>query len=83
MLLMARALQKKDTLVLTISADSVNAGADRTFCNGQQYIKMNGVANLFTSFNWTAIGDGVFNNSNSLNADYFPGVMTGLLHHSN
>lgn len=63
----------RDTMVLTIIADSLNAGNDKTICSGQQYIKMNGIANLFTSFQWSTLGDGTFNSSNTISADYFPG----------
>jgi hypothetical protein len=63
----------KDTMVLTIIADSITGGPDKTICNNEESVTMSGQAFLFTSYQWTTTGDGAFDNPALLNANYFPG----------
>ncbi|MFA8437210.1 MAG: hypothetical protein ACEPOZ_22095, partial [Marinifilaceae bacterium] len=59
-------------LITVIEPPSVNAGNDISVCEHQDIV-LSGIATNYTSLQWTSSGDGVFNDSTSLDAIYTPG----------
>ncbi|MCX6235389.1 MAG: T9SS type A sorting domain-containing protein, partial [Bacteroidetes bacterium] len=63
-----------DNMVLTIvKKPTANAGPDAITCATAPFT-LDGQAANYASVKWTTTGDGVFNNSNILNAIYTPGA---------
>ena len=62
-----------DTLNLAISyLPEVDAGYNDSMCAGNSYL-LNGMANYYSSINWTTFGDGSFNDTTQLSTYYLPG----------
>ncbi len=60
------------TTVSVISLPEVNAGVDGTVCHSSRFTLTGDVTNA-QSHTWTSSGDGIFDNPNSLTANYLPG----------
>ncbi len=64
-----------DVMILTIiNLPDVNAGDNGETCEGSSYL-LNGVADNYSSINWTTSGDGTFDNPAMLAATYTPGTV--------
>lgn len=62
-----------DTMDLTIlNAPTINGGGDQDVCE-TELVSLAAVAAHFANVEWTTDGDGTFDNSNILTADYTPG----------
>jgi len=55
-------------------AVTVSAGNDATICESETYSLNGSVANNFSSIQWSTLGNGYFNNINSLHPVYTPGM---------
>ncbi|PID93984.1 MAG: hypothetical protein CSA95_04900, partial [Bacteroidetes bacterium] len=65
---------KYDDVTLTIlSNPSVNAGPDATICSAETHV-LSATATDYATALWTTSGDGSFDNSASLTAEYTPGA---------
>ena len=60
--------------VLVFPKPSALAGNPRTICTGETVSLGEATATNYASLLWSSSGDGVFNNSNTLNPIYTPGV---------
>lgn len=65
-----------DSLEITINmAHQVNAGSNQTICNGTPNIALWGaIGGTATGATWSTLGNGSFDRSNKLTANYFPSV---------
>ncbi|MCK5839784.1 MAG: hypothetical protein KAG99_08040, partial [Bacteroidales bacterium] len=55
-------------------APYVEAGADDTICEDQNYQASSALALSYSSVNWASGGDGIFDNTGAVNANYTPGM---------
>ncbi|HPE86352.1 MAG: T9SS type A sorting domain-containing protein [Bacteroidales bacterium] len=70
-----------DQALLTLyPGPECSAGEDQVLCENATCL-LNATANHFTSLAWSSSGDGTFENSSQLNAEYFPGpddILNGM-----
>ncbi|WP_421920184.1 hypothetical protein [Marinifilum sp.] len=62
-----------DVTVTVIQHAIANAGLDLSICESGA-ASVNGTIENASSFLWTSLGDGTFDNANNLNANYTPGL---------
>jgi len=54
---------------------SVNAGADVTLCEGEDYYLADAFAENYNTIQWGSNGDGVFDDASAENPTYYPGTL--------
>ena len=66
--------QVSDTMTITLNPSPLAyAGADNTICGNEQYVIADAFAAAYAGITWSTSGDGTFDDTEILNATYFPG----------
>ncbi|MCX6304921.1 MAG: Ig-like domain-containing protein, partial [Bacteroidetes bacterium] len=72
-----------DAMVITIvPAATAVSGGNATICQTSTYLLISATATNYTTLLWTTSGDGYFNNNQSLNPIYTPGISDIALGHA-